>query len=91
MGTGSFPGGKERPGRDGDPSPPFSAVVMKGQSYTFTHPSGRPACAEPQCLYKGALYLFIPEYADWLFTVSFHSVCGLARIVVCNAMAAGSV
>jgi hypothetical protein len=29
MGTGSFPGGKERPGRDADPSPPSSAVVMK--------------------------------------------------------------
>jgi len=26
MGTGSFPGGKERPGRDADPSPPSSAV-----------------------------------------------------------------
>ena len=25
-----FPGGKERPGRKADPSPPFSAVVMKG-------------------------------------------------------------
>ena len=25
-----FPGGKERPGRDVDPSPPSSAVVMKG-------------------------------------------------------------
>ena len=25
-----FPGGKERPGRDSDPSPPSSAVVMKG-------------------------------------------------------------
>ena len=29
MGTGSFPGGKNRPGRDADPSPPSSAVVMK--------------------------------------------------------------
>ena len=29
MGTGSSPGGKERPGRDADPSPPSSAVVMK--------------------------------------------------------------
>jgi hypothetical protein len=29
MGTGSFPEGKERPGRDADPSPPSSAVVMK--------------------------------------------------------------
>jgi len=26
MGTGSFPGGKERPRRDADPSPPSSAV-----------------------------------------------------------------
>ena len=25
-----LPGGKERPGRDADPSPPSSAVVMKG-------------------------------------------------------------
>ena len=25
-----FPAGKERPGRDTDPSPPSSAVVMKG-------------------------------------------------------------
>jgi len=25
-----FPGGKERPGRDADPSPPSSAMVMKG-------------------------------------------------------------
>ena len=29
-----FPGGKERPGRDVDPSPPSSAVVKKGYSYT---------------------------------------------------------
>ena len=29
MGTGSFPD-KERPGRDADPSPRSSAVVMKG-------------------------------------------------------------
>ena len=25
-----FPGGKQRPGRDADPSPPSNAVVMKG-------------------------------------------------------------
>ena len=59
MGTGSFPGGKERPGRDADPSPPSSAVVMKGYSYTCTPPMGRTACTEPQCLYKGALYLYL--------------------------------
>ena len=48
---------KERPGRDADPSPPSSAVVMKGWSYTSTPPMGRTPCTEPQCLYKGALYL----------------------------------
>ena len=53
-----FPGGKERPERYADPSPPSSAVVMKGQSYTSTPPMGRTACTEPQCLYKGALYLY---------------------------------
>jgi len=36
MGTGSFLGLKEWPGRDADPSPPSSAVVMKEQSYTST-------------------------------------------------------
>jgi len=30
MGTGVFPGGKERPGLDADPLPPSSAVVKKG-------------------------------------------------------------
>jgi hypothetical protein len=29
-GSRFFPGGKERPGRDADPSPPSSAVVKKG-------------------------------------------------------------
>ena len=53
-----FPGGKERPERDADPSPPSSAVVMKEQSYTSTPPIGRTACTERQCLYKGDLYLY---------------------------------
>jgi len=33
-----FPGGKEWPGCDVDPSPPSSATVMKGPSYTSTPP-----------------------------------------------------
>jgi hypothetical protein len=67
-----FPGGKERPGRDADPSPPSSAVVMRGQSYTSTPPMGRTACTEPQCLYKGALYLYLILYivSLLLFVVS---------------------
>ena len=51
------PRGKERPGRYADPSSPSSAVIMKRSSYTSTPPVGRTACTEPQCLYKGALYL----------------------------------
>ena len=58
-GTGSFLGGKEWPGRDADPPTPSSAMVMKGQSYTSTPHMGRTACTEPQCLYKGALYLTV--------------------------------
>jgi len=32
IGTVFFPGGKERPGRDADPSPPSSVVVMKSKA-----------------------------------------------------------
>ena len=52
-----FPRGKERLGRDADPSAPSSAVVKKEQSYDSTPPMGRTACTEPLCLYKGAPYL----------------------------------
>ena len=62
MSTESFSGCKERPGRDADPSPPSSAVVKKGYSYTSTPPMGRTACTEPQFLYKGALYLTVELY-----------------------------
>jgi len=58
MGTGSFLGVKQ-PGPDADPSPPSSAMVKKEQSYTSTPPMGRTACTEPQCLYTGALYLYL--------------------------------
>ena len=34
-------------------------LVMKEYSYTSTPPMGRTACTEPQCLYKGALYLYL--------------------------------
>ena len=39
VGTGSFPGGKERLGRDTDPTPPSSAVVMKvyGALYLYLY------------------------------------------------------
>jgi len=38
-----FPGGNEQPGREADPSPPSSAVVMKDYSYTSTPRMGPTA------------------------------------------------
>jgi len=32
---------------------------MKEQNYISTPSMGRTACTEPQCLYKGALYLLL--------------------------------
>ena len=57
-----FPVGKERPGRDADPSPPSSVVVKKEYSYTSTPPMDRTACTEPQCLYSTAIPL-LPLWA----------------------------
>jgi len=70
-----FLGGKERPGYDADPSPPSSPVVMNEQSYTSTSPLGRTACTEPQCLYKGALYLYT-LYRNQIFFVCRYNKSG---------------
>jgi len=51
MGTGFFPGGKERPRRDTDPSPLSSAVCHERVELYLYSPYG------PYGLYKGALYL----------------------------------
>jgi len=66
-----FLGGKERPGRDADPSHPSSAVVKKEKNYTSTHPVGRTTCTESRCLYTGALYLLYPLLK---VTVTYGSV-----------------
>ena len=57
-----FHGVKKRPGRDADPSPPSSAMAKKEQSYTSIPRMGFTTCTEPQCLYKGALYLFTVQF-----------------------------
>ena len=67
----SLPGVKERPGRDADPSPP--------SSYTSTPPTGRTACTEPQCLYNGALYLYLTVE---LYLYSPYGPYGLYRASV---------
>jgi len=48
-----FPGGKERPGRTADPSPPSSAAVMEEKSYTSIHPLGHTGPV------VGSLYLYL--------------------------------
>jgi len=67
--------GKERPGCDADPSPPSCAVIKKEKSYTSTPLMGRTACTEPQCLYKGALYLYL-----YLLTYLLHGAFLLEKV-----------
>jgi hypothetical protein len=57
-----FLGAKYRPGRDADPSPTSSVVVLKEYSYTSTPPMGHTACTEPQFLYSRAIPL-LPLWA----------------------------
>ena len=54
----SFPGCKEQLGRDADPSPPCRPWSWKGRAVPLLPLWACMACTEPQCLYKGALYLF---------------------------------
>ena len=54
-----FLGGRERPGRDADPSPLSSAFGHERVELTSTPATGRTACTEPQCLYKGDLKLYL--------------------------------
>ena len=59
MGTGSLPGVKSGRGVKLTPHLLLVLSVMKEQSYTSTPPMDRTACTEPQCLYKGDLYLYL--------------------------------
>jgi len=58
MGTGSFPGLKSGLGVTLIPHPLLVPWSRKGRAiHTSTPPMGRTTCTEPQCLYKGELYL----------------------------------
>ena len=65
-----FLGGKERPGRDADPSPLSSTVVKKRWSYSSTPHMGRSARTEPQCLYT---YFFTYEVEISVPVIPYHS------------------
>jgi hypothetical protein len=45
---------------------------MKEWSYTSTSRMGRTACTEPQCLYKGALYLYLLYNVIYFVPYEFH-------------------
>jgi hypothetical protein len=82
LGTRSFRGVKSGRGVTLTPHPLLVPLVMKEYSYTFTPPMGRTAFTEPQCLYKGALYLYLPffivfiEHAP-LLSVVLHAVSNI--------------
>ena len=57
MGTGSFPGVKSDRGVTLTPHPLLVPWSRKGRAISLLPRMGRTACTEPQCLYKGGLYL----------------------------------
>jgi hypothetical protein len=81
-----FSGGKERPGRDADPSPLLVPLVMKEYSYTSTPPMGRTACTEPQCLYKIDIYLHVMYFFSLclcILIVMFMYYCYVLFCIFC--------
>jgi len=58
-------------------------VVMKAQSYTSTPPMGCTACTEPQCLYKGDLYLYLYLYIQSVprVKVTTSGECSLGQTI----------
>jgi hypothetical protein len=73
--------GTERPVRDADPSHPSSTVAKKELSYTSTPSMGRTASTEPQCLYKGALYLTFTYEHKYITNTVFLLRYGLGIIL----------
>jgi len=80
MGTGSFPAIKNGRGVTLTPHPLLDPLVMKESSCTSTAPMGRTVCTEPQCLYKGDLYLYL------LQTVSAVPIDSVIVIIYKNAV-----
>ena len=77
MGTASFPGVKSGRGVTLTPSPPSSAVVS-------TPSMGRTACAEPQCLYMGVLYLYLINITRTRHSVTLQYITYLVPLCDMN-------
>ena len=67
MGTESFPGVKSGRVVTLTLHPFLVPLVMKEDSYTSIPPTDRTACTEPQCPYKGALYLYLYYESEVIF------------------------
>jgi len=84
-----FPGGKELPERDADPSPPSSAVGNERVELYLYPPTGRTACTEPQCLYKGCTLPFFTSVWNWLYVTLLGSrILSCTPVIVCNRVPA---
>ena len=70
-----FPAGKERPGREADPSHISSALVKKEYNYTSTPPTGRTACTGHQYLYSTAIPLLPSVPVQYSYTPTPLSTC----------------
>jgi len=86
MGTGSFPGGKEQPGRDTDPSPPSSAIGHERVELYLYSPYG------PYGLYRASvpvqgctLPLLLPDvclFHWWIFFLVTGKTFSLGAILL---------
>jgi hypothetical protein len=63
-------------------------MIMKGQSYTSTPPMYRTACTEPQCLYKGDLYLYLFILVPWSWKGRAISLLHLWAILPVQSLSA---
>jgi len=62
MGPGSFPGVKSSRAMMLTPHPLLVPWSRKSRAMPLHLSMGHTACTEPQCLYKGALYLYLFMY-----------------------------
>ena len=72
MDTGFFSGVKSGRGVSLTPHLLLVPLVMKVYSYTTTAPVDRTACTEPQCLYKGDIYLNLLKPTGYVMHHQFN-------------------
>ena len=90
MGTGLFPGVKSGRGVKLTPHAFLVTWSWKGRAIPLSTPSmGRTACTQPQCLYKGDLYLYIALHVSRGSSthhrehITVHTVSGIANQYCC--------